>query len=121
MISNHLAALVVGPASVLPRKLLGHQPLQVGGLAQAQQVGLALALQRQQDAFLAVARVAPDQRWAPALETLAQLVEQPAQRGLGVHAGRLLIRATRTSSTRHRLPTQKVCSRWLGRPGLAGL
>jgi hypothetical protein len=36
LIFDHLAALAVRPTPVLPRKLLGHQALHVGRLAQAQ-------------------------------------------------------------------------------------
>ena len=92
-IFNHLAALVVRTAPVLPRELLAYQALHVGGLVQAQQVGLApalqlqLQLQLQQDAFVAGAEVTPDQGWTPALGAIAQLIEQPAQRIQAVLAG----------------------------------
>ena len=84
-----LAALVGGPAPVLPRKLPGRQALHVGGLAQAQQAGLAPALQRQQDAFVAVARVAPDQGLRPAQRVFADhLVHAQRLRGYRVAAQR---------------------------------
>ena len=79
----HLAALVVRPAPVLARELLGHQALHVLGLPQPQQVRLPAAFQRQKDAFVAVTRIAAYQR-RPAL---TQFVQQLAQRGLGMHAG----------------------------------
>jgi len=80
---DHLAALVVRAAPVLAGKLQGHQALHVLGLTQPQQVGLLALFQGEQDAFVAVARVTAHQRWAP----LAQFVEQPPQRRLGMHAG----------------------------------
>ena len=59
LILDRLAALAVGPAPVLPRKLRGHQALHVGGLAQAQQVGLAPALQRRLICFRTSASCVP--------------------------------------------------------------
>ena len=99
-IFNHLAALVVRTAPVLPRELLAYQALHVGGLVQAQQVGLApaLQLQLQQDAFVAGAEVTPDQGWTPALGAIAQLIEQPAQRIQAVLAGSSMRSSARRSA-----------------------
>ena len=99
-IFNHLAALVVRSAPVLPRELLAYQALHVGGLVQAQQVGLApaLQLQLQQDAFVAGAEVTPDQGWTPALGAIAQLIEQPAQRIQAVLAGSSMRSSARRSA-----------------------
>ena len=86
---HHLAALTVWSAPVLAGELLGHQALHVLCLAQSQQVGLLALFQRQQDAFVAVAGVTAHQRRA----SVAEFVEQSAQRPLGVSAAVLLSRA----------------------------
>ena len=65
------------------------QPLHMGRLAQAQQVTQAALLAHVDDVFVAVATVAAHQRRG----LLAELVEQPRQRRLGVPRGVLLARA----------------------------
>jgi hypothetical protein len=84
---DHLAALAVGSAPVVAGELPRDQPLHVLGPPQPQQVGLVAALQLREDALVTVARVAAHERRAPiATRILAEFVEQPPKRRLGMHA-----------------------------------
>ena len=83
---DHLATLLVRLAPAIALELARHQALHIGRLAQAQQVGLVALFQSEQDAFVAVARIATHQRRA----LFSQLVEQMAQRRLHVGAAVLL-------------------------------
>lgn len=109
---THLAALVVRAAPVLAGELLRRQALHVFGLAQPQQVRLLAFFQRQQDAFVAVAGVSAHQRRSAITpRTFSELVQQPAQRSLGVPAGVLLARAD--LHVQHPRPLQRPAQRVL--------
>ena len=123
LVIDHLAAPFVGSAPVLLRELLSHQALHVGGLAQAQQAGLASALQMQRDGFVAVARVTPDQGLPCACMPRPNSSSRRPRAVLAcVHTCALvccLPALTCTSSTRRRLPTLQSVQHKAGPPTLA--